>query len=671
MSFKTIMEYGVKAGLFAFLAAGLLWRCGHAAMPQGGPKDTLPPVVVAMNPHYGVTGFDGGRIFIEFDEYIQLKDQQKEFFTSPRMAKKPSLLLRGKGIQIDVQDSLRPNTTYALNFGSSIADNNEGNPLYGFRYVFSTGDQVDSMYMSGYAVDAFKKDSVSKAFIFFYEASKDSIALDSTVFNFEPDVIARAENNGIFIAENLKPIPYRVYAIEDNNGNQTYEPGTDGIAFLDSVFNPADMPAFEGRFDTTRSYYTADPQLYFRVFRDKPFQRQYLSGSERPLRNKIVLTFGAPYPQVDTLMFEGIPSGRIITEFLKPTLDSVALWINMPPDYIPDTIRGRISYMRHDSINQLVPYGQDLVLGWRVFESRQQERERLAKEKEREKAIAEGLEVPREPSPFKFNIETGRDLNPENDLAISFDYPLIRLDTTAISLIRVQEEDRFRVRFTLEEDPENIRRYLIRAPWINGENYELEIPAGALANVAYEENDTIRGNYTVMVADNYATLIIQLRGKTPQDEYILELLDQSGNRVIRRVPHAVTGTYTFRYLDPGTFRLRIVEDVNGNGEWDTGSLVERRQPERVEMFSLADGEEISIRMGWDEQVVVDCNVLFAPITMRSVMEQIRRQEEVRLRRLIEERARRDQEQNKQPQNQRQNNSGFGTGSFNPSSAFNL
>ncbi|MCD8073417.1 MAG: Ig-like domain-containing protein [Alistipes sp.] len=161
-----IIEAAVKVGLAALFAVGLLWRCVSVGILTGGPKSSMPPVVVAMDPAYGTTNFRDKRIYIEFDEYIQLKDQQKEFFTSPRMEKKPTLLIRGKGIQIDIGDTLRENTTYALNFGSSIADNNEGNPLYSFRYVFSTGDEIDSMIMSGYTVDAYRKDRLSKPNLF-------------------------------------------------------------------------------------------------------------------------------------------------------------------------------------------------------------------------------------------------------------------------------------------------------------------------------------------------------------------------------------------------------------------------------------------------------------------------------------------------------------------------
>ena len=178
--------------------------------PQGGPKDTIPPKVMGATPAFNTTNFTGTRIYITFDELRTAQGTSRKSFYSPRTLKKtPTLLVKGRGVQIDILDTLKPNTTYALNFGSSVCDNNEGNPLNGFRYVFSTGPEIDSMFMSGYTVDAYKKDSVKKTLIFFYDAADsaflrepflrladplrpDSLpAFDSTVFNVKPDAIAR------------------------------------------------------------------------------------------------------------------------------------------------------------------------------------------------------------------------------------------------------------------------------------------------------------------------------------------------------------------------------------------------------------------------------------------------------------------------------------------------
>ena len=214
----------LSTAIVLLFVAALFTKCATTMVPEGGPKDTLPPVIVAMSPNNFTTMVDTlhpPKIYVEFNEYVQIKDQHKELYTSPQMKKKPSVVRRGKGIVVTIKDTLRPNTTYAINFGSAIQDNNESNPLHAMRYVFSTGAEIDSMYMSGYTADSYKADSVSKSFIWFYIA--DSVETpkdwDSTMFKHKPHVIARAEKNGIFIAQNLKPVRYRIYAFEDTNDN--------------------------------------------------------------------------------------------------------------------------------------------------------------------------------------------------------------------------------------------------------------------------------------------------------------------------------------------------------------------------------------------------------------------------------------------------------------------
>ncbi len=174
------------------------------------------------------------------------------------MKKTPQLTIRGRGVVIKIQDTLLDNTTYAINFGSTICDNNEGNPYNGLRYVFSTGAEIDSMVVSGYTEDAFKADSVSKSFVYFFPVEGlDSVAFtreyDSVMLKrdtagvlvYNPAVIARAEKNGIFIAQNLKPIPYRIYAFEDTNSNMMYEASVDKIGFIDEPQNPLELHDFD------------------------------------------------------------------------------------------------------------------------------------------------------------------------------------------------------------------------------------------------------------------------------------------------------------------------------------------------------------------------------------------------------------------------------------------
>ncbi|MBO5692650.1 MAG: Ig-like domain-containing protein [Tidjanibacter sp.] len=349
----------------ALFASSLLWRCANVATLQGGPKDSLPPIVVSALPGFGTTNFTGREILIGFNEYVQIKDQQKEFFTSPMMKKTPTVTTSGKGIRITILDTLEENQTYALNFGNSIVDNNEGNRLSGLRYVFSTGSEIDSMVMSGYTVSASKGDSVSNSLIFFYPAEVDSIPeYDSILLKHKPAVVARAGGNGIFIAQNLKPIDYKIYAIEDKNSNFTYDPETDMVGFLDSVHNPLSEPDFRVWYDTTRHYLTAEPQLYFQMFTDGRFLRQNLAESKRESRHKVTLFFGAPWPEVLDFSIDSIEQSEIVTEYVTRDRDTVNYWLNVPAERLADTLKGRVVYMKHDSVNNLVPDTAKLALVW-------------------------------------------------------------------------------------------------------------------------------------------------------------------------------------------------------------------------------------------------------------------------------------------------------------------
>lgn len=636
-------------GLFC---SAFIWRCANVGSPIGGDRDTIPPRAVAAVPDFNAVNFDGKRVYITFDEYVQLKDQQKEFFTSPPMKKNPVLSIRGRGVQIDIRDTLEPNTTYAIVFGSSIVDNNESNPLNGFRYVFSTGPEIDSMYMSGYVVDAFKKDSIAKAVLFFFDAAADSVPQrDSTLLTATPLALARAEDNGLFLAQNLKPMDYRVYAVQDNNNNFKYDPGTDQVAFLEGVFNPAEMAGFDVRYDTVRNYLVPEPQLYFRTFMDTQFKRQSMAGSERPEQHRINLIFNAPYPQIDTLLLEGIDSMNVITEYLSPTRDTINLWLNVPSAELPDTLRGRISYIKHDSINNLVMATDSMRLMWRYIESREEKREREREEKKQQEAEEAGEEYtpPEKPNPFKYNASATSELNPEHDFSLTFDMPVVRIDTSRIELL-IKDEDvelPYAVDFRFWQDTAGIKKYNISSSWEEGRKYELIIPDKVFTNVAGQQNDSIRVNFTVMSSDKFGTLNVRVRGKTDSSLYVITLRDSRGG-VIQSKKYVTSGTYTFRFLNAGEFKLHVLEDMNGNGQWDTGNLIERRQPERIEIYSSPSGDDlINIKVGWEIDIDVDMGELFRPFDIMDIREQVHRSEAMRLEAIMIEAQKRWEREAKQ------------------------
>ena len=655
----------VRTAVALILIGGIFSRCAHTMTPQGGPKDTIPPVIVAMTPDNFATNVKtvGNKIYVEFNEFVQLKDQNKEFFTSPAMKKKPILTIRGKGVAIQIRDTLLENTTYALNFGSAIRDNNEGNPLNAMRYVFSTGDKVDSMYCSGYTADSYKADSVSKSYIWFYIADSlpDTPDWDSTMFNRKPDVIARAENNGIFIAQNLKPVPYRIYAYQDKNDNQLYEAGSDLVGFVDSLYNPAELPDFAIWFDSLRMYPTAEPQLYFRMFMDETFKRQTLQAAERPSRHQALLQFGAAHPRIEEIRFDSISNDNIIFDPQTIGRDTIALWFNVPAEELPDTIKGEITYYKHDSIRQLVKTTEPLKLAWKYIETKEEERERIKQEKEKERAekAGETYTPPKKPNPFKFKMPQSGDVNPEQHLTVDFDFPLTKLDSAAVKLTEVDENGGEKpVKITFERDTANMRRWRLVAKWKELAKYNLMIPSGAIENVAGEQNDTIKGSYTGIDHEKFATVIVDLKGKPDSTKYIVQLTNAQG--ALQQEKRNVSGgKIVFNYVAPGDIKMRLIEDANGNGKWDSGNVVERRQPERSELYVNENGEDTFVtKANWEMELAMDMNKLFAPVTMQSLIKILDDREEQRIKKLEEERAKK-QKEGKDGHNQQGAQSGGG------------
>ena len=646
-------KIALRVAVLLLFGGAFFSRCANIMTPEGGPKDTLPPVIVKLQPDNFATNFKEKKIYIEFNEFVQIKDQNKEMFTSPAMKKAPLLTTRGKGIVITIRDTLLENTTYAIDLGSAIRDNNEGNPLNAMRFVFSTGDKVDSIMCSGYTADSYKADSVSRTFLWFYIA--DSLPVtpdyDSTIFNRKPDVIARAQNNGIFIAQNLKPVKYRIYAIGDKNDNQLYEPGSDLVGILDKEYNPVELPEFAIWFDSLRMYPSAEPQLYFRMFTDKAFTNQRLVDAVRPDQKKAMLYFNADYPRIDSLVFDNIPSDKVLIDPQTKGRDTMALWFNVPAEELPDTIKGQIVYYRHDSLRQLSKTREPLKLAWKLIETKEQQKERERIEKEKEKAA-------NDKNKFTLNIGAGKEVNPERGFEISFGTPAVTFDTTAVKLLVVAEDKSTTpVEMHFVRDTLNMCRWQVNAPWREKTNYRLYVPKRSITDVMGYQNDSTVVEFATYDPEKFATVTLNVTGEAGK-EYIL-LLTDSSNKTLQEKRGVTTGQYRFNFVAPGDVRLRVIEDSNGNGQWDAGDVLQRLQPERAEIYANDRGEDIfTTKMNWDFEINLDMAKLFKPMTMENIVNMLEEKEEARLKKLYEEWLKKRGEKKDEPQQQ---SSGGGMG----------
>ena len=653
----------LKVAVALLFLGAFMTRCANIMTPDGGPKDSLPPVITNITPGNFATNFTEKKIYIEFNEYVQIKDQNKELFTSPAMKKMPLISTRGKGIVITIRDTLKENTTYAIDLGSAIRDNNEGNPLNAMRYVFSTGSTIDSLLCSGYTADSYKADSVSRTFLWFYIA--DSLPVtpdyDSTIFNRKPDVIARAQNNGIFIAQNLKPVKYRIYAIGDKNDNQMYEPGTDLVGILDSTYNPAELPPFAIWFDSLRHYPSADPQLYFRMFTDKTFKAQRLVEAVRGDRKKITLYFNTALPTIDSLVLDSIPSEKIIFDPRTKGKDTLNLWLNMPDEKLPDTIKGSITYYRHDSIRQLVKTTESIKVAWKYTETKEEQKEREKEERERKKAEEEGREYtpPKKANPFKYKSTASGEINPEKGFEINLDFPLVEFDSTSVKLYKLEGDDKnpteTEVERHFERDTLNIGRYFVRAKWESKSKYRFYIPQGSMTDVMGYQNDSISSSFSTFDPEKFSKIVLTVKGEEGK-KYIIQQTDAS-SKTQQQIEGVTSGQYTINFVSPGEIRIRIIEDTNGNGRWDAGDVVNRLQPERSEMFINDKGEDLfATKANWDIEIDIDMSNVFKPLTMENLIKILDEKEAARIKKLSEEWEKKRIERLQQ---ENQNNSGMG------------
>lgn len=692
---KKILQYICTV----LILSTIFMRCASIAPPEGGPRDSIAPRIIGINPPLNSINFKDKRITIDFDEYVQIKDPNKEVITSPMMDKKPTLLLKGRSIQVDIVDTLLPNTTYSIDFGNAIVDNNEGNKLGYFSYNFSTGSYIDSLIMSGLVVDLQKRDSLVGALVFFFDASTDSIpAYDSTLFTGRAEAIFRTDSSGLFFGNILKDKDYRVYAIIDENGNQKYEAGTDQVAMLEGSFNPAKMPDFNIWIDPPKNRRGARrnmdrPQLFFESFKEDIKRRQMLSKSERPARQKLLFTFSTPGAVINSVKINGIDSSWLMSEHNMKG-DSVWYWI-APSDSLAvaslgDTLRGKIDYMRHDSLWQLVPYTEDFTLVHRIYKtvgrtlSQEQDSIKRAKmqaqrqrkfDKRLKKQLRKARKIslrrgdpPRpdslllldstlflqvgaaeqarrdsidrakdeerlnrgkekEVNPFSMKTIAANPLNPERHIGFTFDMPLREIDSTLVELVTLEKpkvakaadgsanpDIERKVKFHFEIDSGKLNQSMrLVSKWEADKEYRLFMPPGVFTDIAFNSNDTLTSKFMIATPEKYGTVILTLNEDSTltKGSYIIELTTPDGNTIDRRIGTRPGDKFTFRYLAPGKLNLRVTEDLNSNGRWDTGILVERRMPERIRVWRDPSGSaDILAKENWDVEQSIDLQKLF-------------------------------------------------------------
>ncbi len=583
-----------------------IYACANRGYPEGGPKDETPPQVVEEVPLSYTTNFKAKRVNIYFDEFVQLNDINNKFIFSPPVKKDPKVSLKGKYVQVAIPDSLRENTTYSLDFADAIVDNNESNPLGFYRYVFSTGERIDTLELGGTVVNAESYEPVMGVLVALYEKQGDSIPLKEL-----PDYIARTDSSGNFRLTNLREGHYRVMAIEDANRDKMYTPESEMFAWMDTTVFPVVEPAT--RVDTfhviekiveadtilrdsiVRTDYLAygPSNLYLRLFLEKLTQL-YLVEDDRKEREQLNFIFSIPGENGlevtlwDTLATEPLPQDWYFKEHSAGN-DTLTLWIKDSTVYKKDTLNVILSYMRSDSTGQWERYSDTARYTFRAKEKK----EGKSKKKDEDAPKVEFLEI-------KSNISGDLDLGAR--LYLEFSRPINKSTLDSIRVLEKVDTVYQLIPFQVVEDSLRVRRVFVDAAWKAGGEYQLQIDSATIYDIYGRFNDKLEKKFKVRTEEYYGKIMVNVRGvdcPTIVQLYKAENgKSENGKRTYNVVQSKVVeqdGEVVFPLLPEGKYCVRAILDRNGNGVWDTGLYLKHRQPEEIVYLR----GEIAVKQNFD------------------------------------------------------------------------
>lgn len=564
----------------AFILGSLMfpWGCANTTTPpSGGDKDTIPPEMTKISPLPGTVNVNPHKtkLVFTFNEYVKIKDANG-IFLSPPLEKKPKAVIKGKSVVVSFESDLDTNTTYTLDLTGAIADNNEGNMFPGFTLVFSTGPQIDSMCLTGLVQDFQTLKPLKAVTVMLYKDHSDS-----AVFLRRPYAAAKTDDWGFFSIRNIRDTLYRVYAVKDENNNNMYDPETERIAFLDSLFRPKTIyndSIYElKKFDMkdTALCLARKTDFELNMFREKP-SKQLIVKKERVGVRTAYLTFMAPDAVIHDMRIKGLPREKLISQF-NPQKDSLEIWVN-DQRKMPDTLQLVIKYDKTDTTGTLVPTEETVRLALdKKVRAELMKKANDIRSRKHEDTIAV--------------MKTTADATTAEQYGyqVEFQYPLIESAWDSLTLRSVNPRQQEAImEYVLEKDSTNLRKFAIKpsTPFQQGFDYFLKIPHRKFRDINGYYNDSTELKVTLPKDDKLSSITLELSGV--HNKYIIDLLNEKRDKVIRSFIVEADGPLLFPYLKAGKYCIRITEDLNRNNIVDTGNLLEHRQPEKVRFFKVDD-----------------------------------------------------------------------------------
>lgn len=609
--------------VFLFLLATACANPGSG--PDGGPYDEELPYVVSTTPASGDSGVKGRRVTLQFNEFIKLENASEKVTVSPPQIEMPDILTSGKRITVTLNDSLRPNTTYTIDFSDAIEDNNEGNPMGNYTFFFSTGRTVDTLEVGGHVLAAEDLEPIKGILVGLHNDTTDS------AFRTRPfDRVARTDGSGRFSIKGVAPGRYRIYALNDGDGDFRFTQKSEMIAFGRESISPSFFQ--DTRYDTlwrdTVHYDTivARPFTHFtpddvvlRAFKEVNPVRHLLK-TEYPVPEQFTIFFTAPSTHVPEVRGLNFDASKLLPRISSGN-DTLTFWVADTLLVRQDTLTLALTYEEsNDSTLELSLRTDTLELSpkltWAKRDKQRQE-EWEEWEKNREKALKNDRPFNEEPPTvwIKLTPRIERPLAPDQNPVLVIDEPLARFDTSGVHLRLIVDSTETEAPYLLEPLPGRDFSFRLMGEWRPGQQYVIVVDSAAMTSVFGHRNRRMEQKFNIAKDDEFGSFFVNVQGLDSDTTAIVELLDGRG-KVVRRC-RAPQGRADFFYLKPGDYYLRLLLDRDGDGMWTTGEFETGLPPEEVYYNPV----KFNVRARWD--IEQDWNFRTLPLTEQKPAELIK------------------------------------------------
>ena len=591
----------------------LLSSCARMGRPDGGWYDETPPHVIASTPADRSTDVSAKRVNIYFDEFIKLENASEKVVVSPPQLEQAEIKATGKKISVLLKDSLKPNTTYTIDFSDAIKDNNEGNPMGNYTYSFSTGNHIDTLEVAGTVLAAQNLEPVKGILVGLYAEFEDSCFLKQPMLR-----VARADSRGHFVIKGVAPGAYRIYALNDLDGDYRFSQKSEQIAFSHDTIRPSFCDAMRQDTlwldslhikDIKRTGYTrfTPDDLVLRAFEHVQTDRFFLKAErQQPNSFSLFFSYGSDrLPELTPLNFDA--TDQLLIE-PSARRDTITYWLRDTTLVNQDTLNVAMTYLMTDTLGNLVPQTDTLqILSKQPYEKRLKEAqksfEEWKKKEEKKRKRGEPYDSIMPPKELNFKLQLDSKLDPDRNIRFEFDTPLTSADTSKIHLYAKHDTLWYEAPLRFEPIKTKMwgdsiatevskRIYTLRAEWRPDIEYSLEIDSLAFTDIYGVASAKLKKGFKVGSLDDYSSVVLniqQLKGKN----ICVELLSRE-DKAVKSV-QTTNGYATFYYIKPGTYYARLFVDTNNNGVWDTGDYNTGLQPEEVFYYPY----NIECKAKWD------------------------------------------------------------------------